>query len=291
MPRTSSPLRYPGGKTQLTKFVNHLVDINISNKPIYCEPFMGGAGVAIALLLENKIDSLILNDLDPAIYSIWKAILTESERLIEVIQDISLSIDEWRMQHNYYKLNKDISGYNFELGVSAFYLNRTNRSSIIMGGPIGGLKQESAYKLDCRFNKIDLINKIRKISAQKERIRLYNLDAIDLIMDVLMNENHNNLFTFFDPPYYKQGQALYRSFFNDVKHHKLAETIKKLENYKWIVTYDNDKEIKKIYDNIIMYTYNLKYSAQRVREEVEILFGSTCTKLESFDKVTLNLLI
>lgn len=290
MPKISSPLRYPGGKSQLSKFVNNLININIDNKSIYCEPFMGGAGVAIELLLNNKIDSLILNDYDSSIYSIWQAILTESERLIDVLEYISLNIDEWKIQRSYYYENKDFIGYDFKLGVAAFYLNRTNRSGIIMGGPIGGHNQKSVYKLDCRFNKKDLINKIKKISSQRERIRLYNLDAVDLISKVLMNENPKNLFTFFDPPYYKQGQVLYRSSFDEAKHLKLAQGIKKLENYKWIVTYDNVKEIKNIYNDMQIYTYNLRYSAQRVRNEVEILFGSPITKLESFDKVILNLL-
>lgn len=288
MPRTSSPLRYPGGKSQLSKFVKNLVNINIDKNPIYCEPFMGGAGVAIDLLLKNEVDTLILNDYDPAIYSIWNAILTEPERLIDILQTIPLNIDEWKIQQSYYKQNKDIFGYDFELGVSAFYLNRTNRSGIIMGGPIGGHNQESIYKLDCRFNKKDLIDKIRKISNQKNRIRLYNYDVVDLISKVLIKENQKYLFTFFDPPYYKQGQVLYRSSFDETKHQKLSETIKKLENYKWIVTYDNAKEIRKLYYNMQLYTYNLRYSAQRVRKEVEILFGSPTTKLESFDKVTLN---
>lgn len=290
MPRTSSPLRYPGGKSQLSKFIKNLVNININKNPIYCEPFMGGAGVAIDLLLKNEVDTLILNDYDPAIYSIWNAILTESERLIDKLQTIPLNIDEWNIQQSYYHKNKDILEYDFELGVSAFYLNRTNHSGIIMGGPIGGHNQESIYKLDCRFNKKDLINKIKKISSQRERIRLYNLDAVDLISKVLMNENPKNLFTFFDPPYYKQGQVLYRSSFDEAKHLKLAQGIKKLENYKWIVTYDNVKEIKNIYNDMQIYTYNLRYSAQRVRNEVEILFGSPITKLESFDKVIINLL-
>ena len=62
MPQTRTPLRYPGGKTQLTKFVQHTIEINNMVSPIYCEPFCGGAGVAIDLLLGHKVDSIILND-------------------------------------------------------------------------------------------------------------------------------------------------------------------------------------------------------------------------------------
>ncbi|OTO77314.1 hypothetical protein A5865_001190 [Enterococcus sp. 12E11_DIV0728] len=50
MPHTKSPLRYPGGKTQLWKFVDTTIKQNNIIEPIYCEPFAGGAGVAIELL-------------------------------------------------------------------------------------------------------------------------------------------------------------------------------------------------------------------------------------------------
>ena len=70
----SSPLRYPGGKSKLTDFVSHTLEINSIKNSIYCEPFCGGAGVAINLLLKNKVDKIILNDYDIGIYSFWKAV-------------------------------------------------------------------------------------------------------------------------------------------------------------------------------------------------------------------------
>lgn len=54
MPVTRSPFRYPGGKTQLISYVEHLLELN-NVTDTYIEPFAGGAGVAIGLLLDNKI--------------------------------------------------------------------------------------------------------------------------------------------------------------------------------------------------------------------------------------------
>lgn len=67
------------------------------------------------------------------------------------------------------------------LGFSTFYLNRTNRSGIIQAGPIGGRTQTGNYKMDCRYNTEVLIEKIKLIAKNKNRISLYNLDAIDFI--------------------------------------------------------------------------------------------------------------
>ncbi|WP_192881119.1 MULTISPECIES: hypothetical protein [unclassified Photorhabdus] len=70
----------------------------------------------------------------------------------------SVTIEEWHKQREIQN-NKD--NYNdFELGFSSFFLNRTNRSGIILKAGVigGGVEQKSKYSLDCRFNKKGLID-------------------------------------------------------------------------------------------------------------------------------------
>lgn len=288
MPITKSPLRYPGGKTQMSKFVEHTIEINKLNDVIYCEPFSGGAGVAMELLLTNKVNSIILNDLDIAIYSFWYALLNETKKFIKTIQEIPINLDTWYEQKNIYNKLKDSHQYKFELATATFFLNRTNRSGIITGGPIGGYEQKGKYKIDCRFNKPKLIKKFEEISKYANHIRLYNLDAINLINDVLLKEVPNNLFIFLDPPYYKQGKNLYKNSFDHDKHIELSTTIKNLNKYHWITTYDNNKHIEEIYNDIHVLKYTLQYSANKKRKEQEIFFHNPKTKVESFDKVFFN---
>lgn len=287
MPVTKSILRYPGGKTQLAKFVSNLITINKIKKTIYCEPFSGGSGVSMELLLTNKVNSVILNDLDPSIYSIWYAILHDTDKLVDAILEMPITMDGWYHHKDIYTELKDIPVYDFRLAVSALFLNRTNRGGIITGGPIGGYEQKSKYSLDCRFNKVGIVKKIRAIAEQRHRIRLYMLDAKDLINDVLLRENPDQLFTFFDPPYYKQGQALYKNAFNHEDHEALSESIKMMNAYKWITTYDECPEIQSIYSDYSLYTYKLRYSVNQFRTANEYLFASPATKLKSFDKVKL----
>lgn len=183
---------------------------------------------------------------------------------------------------------KDIPVYDFRLAVSALFLNRTNRGGIITGGPIGGHEQKSKYSLDCRFNKVGIVKKIRAIAEQSHRIRLYMLDAKDLINGVLLRENPDQLFTFFDPPYYKQGQALYKNAFNHEDHETLSKSIKMMNAYKWITTYDECPEIQSIYSDYRLYTYKLRYSVNQFRKANEYLFASPTTKIKSYDKVKLK---
>ena len=143
MSHTKSILRYPGGKSSLSKFVSHLLTINHLDKGIYCEPFSGGAGISIDLLLSDTVKSIILNDLDISIFSVWNAVLNETEQLIDSIINTPVTIEEWHKQREIYLQHCNDANYSFELAYATFFLNRTNRAGIITGGPIGGLKQAS----------------------------------------------------------------------------------------------------------------------------------------------------
>ena len=169
-----SPLRYPGGKGKLAPFIGSLIDEYGHRGGVYIEPFAGGAGVAIELLEKGIVSKVVINDLDKGIYSFWRAILTDTDRFVSEIDSALLTIDEWYKQREICMTKN--SRYSFELGFATFYMNRTNRSGIIKGGVIGGKKQEGEWKLDARFNKKNLINRIKKIALLKRNIHLYNKD-------------------------------------------------------------------------------------------------------------------
>lgn len=288
MPVTKSVLRYPGGKTQMTEFVEHVIQKQHLSNPIYCEPFSGGSGVSIALLLSNVVDTIILNDYDPAIYSLWYAVLHEPQRLSDSILSIPITIDEWHRQKEIYTALNEIREYNFDLALSTLFLNRTNRAGIITGGPIGGYEQRSKYSLNCRFNRATLVKKITQISSQRHRVQLYMKDAAALIHELLLKQNPHQLFTFFDPPYYKQGQTLYKNAFTHKKHVELYQSIRTMDDYSWIATYDICPEIRDIYQELPSYTYSLQYSATITRKEKEYLFCSPSLSLRSYSKFKLH---
>ncbi|HES9253572.1 TPA: DNA adenine methylase, partial [Streptococcus pyogenes] len=204
-----SPLRYPGGKTQVYDFVKELVNLNETTT--YIEPYMGGMGIALKLLLNNNVHKIMVNDYDKAIYAFWYSVLNYTEQLIEKINTTPITIDEWKLQREVQK-NKNNCDDLLTLGFSTLFLNRTNRSGIIKAGVIGGLKQDGNYKLDCRFNKEKTIKKIKLIASYKKQIKLYNMDAEKFIR--LNITKTKNSFTFFDPPYYTKGPGLYTNFYN-----------------------------------------------------------------------------
>ncbi|MDL0421379.1 DNA adenine methylase [Caldifermentibacillus hisashii] len=270
MPVTDSPLRYPGGKTQMKKFIVDLIkSLPLEERISYVEAYAGGAGVALSLLLNNFVSDIYINDADPSIYKFWFSILNQTNEFIYLINETPITMEQWQHQKN---IQKDSVMYSdLEVGFSTFFLNRTNVSGIIKGGPIGGKSQEGKYKLDCRFNKKALIKKIRRIAQYREKIHISNLDAADFIKEKIYKMNPKNTFIFFDPPYYKQGQNLYTNYYQHDDHIKISQLITSLDEYFWITTYDYSLEIEKIYKSQNKKAYYLNYSANKVRKAKEVL--------------------
>ncbi len=234
----------------------------------YIEPFAGGAGIAMELLLRNVISRIVINDYDKAVWSFWKAILTETDRFVEEIRTVPLTVDEWQKQHEILVTKND--KYSFELGFAAFYLNRTNRSGIIKGGVIGGQEQAKDWKMDVRFKREELVTRIQRIAARKKDIKLYNKDVNSFIKNYVPLYEENALI-YFDPPYFRKGQQLYMNFFNYKDHVRIEQEIREHVNCDWIITYDYEPQIEEIYHNYNLRLYDLNYSVSTKRKANELM--------------------
>ncbi len=271
MKKFYSPLRYPGGKNRLARFIALLCKENGITKKDghYVEPYAGGASVALFLLINGHVSRITINDEDRAIYAFWYSILNHSERFISKIRRTQVTKKTWQRCREL--IQKKDSASLFELGFATFFLNRTNVSGIINGGMIGGLQQKGKYKLDCRFNKQELIHRIRDIASQKRRISLFNLDALDLIK--VLKKDKKTLF-YFDPPYYLKGESLYLNHYQKSDHKQVGKQIQSIKNARWIVSYDPAKQIKRIYRGYKQLKYSLLHTARVARVGHEILFLS-----------------
>ncbi len=266
-----SPLRYPGGKSKLAKFVASIcVKNNINGH--YVEPYAGGASVALYLLINGYVKEITINDLDKGIYAFWYSILNETERFCRKIKNADITVKNWK---KFKKISSNEKTEDmFDLGFATFFLNRTNHSGIIDGGPIGGLDQSGNYKIDCRFNKRKLIEKIRTIALYKKNIILCNDDALELVKTIQKKRICENTIFYFDPPYYLKGPSLYLNHYKRDDHRKVSEAIQKIKNSKWIVSYDNVDEIKKLYSGFGRIEYSFLHVANKIKEGKEVLFYS-----------------
>lgn len=266
MPVTDSPLRYPGGKTQLTPFVIDLVRANDLYGGVYAEPFAGGAGIAWRLLLNGDMTEVWLNDIDPAVFSFWDAVVNRPDPLCELILRTPVTMEEWHRQRG---ILNDPQASPLSLAFATLFLNRTNRSGILKAGVIGGKAQTGNYKLDCRFNRADLIQKIQRIHIYRDVIRLSRLDA-EICLRKWAKSLPRRALVNIDPPYFTQGRDLYLSFYKPEDHTHLAKQVRSL-TVPWMLTYDDAPEIEVLYAGLPIYRKSLIYYAQVKRQASELL--------------------
>lgn len=266
-----SPLRYPGGKGKVSDFFQKVFLANNILDGTYVEPYVGGGSVALSLLFNEYVQNIIINDKDKSIYAFWHSVICDTESLCRLIFNTPVTMEIWQKQKEIQK-NKENSGL-LELGFSTFFLNRTNRSGILSGGVIGGNEQTGNYKIDARYKKQELINRIEHISEYAERIQIFNEDAVTLTQR-LQNILPNNTLFYFDPPYYVKGKGLYLNYYNDEDHQNIANTIANIGNQKWIVTYDCVPFITNLYNRYRQKRFELNYSANKVSKGKEIMIFS-----------------
>ena len=274
----NSPLRYPGGKAVLSDFLSATIEANELKGCCYVEAYAGGAGAAVNLLLSGKVERIILNDADVSVWSFWRAILNQTDAFIDRIKSTSVTISEWKRQREIYR---DQPRRILDLGFAAFFLNRCNRSGIMTnGGVIGGLTQTGKWKIDARYNRDQLVERIERIAAFRDKIKVCNLDAINFLRsEILPEKDRSRFFVYLDPPYYLKGSRLYLNYYAPQDHAKLARFLRQIENVHWLVTYDNTPEIRRLYSWSAITDFRLHYSAATSKEGSEILIANPGLKL------------
>jgi DNA adenine methylase len=262
-----SPLRYPGGKSALYIRLKDVIRTNSLAGCTYVEPYAGGAGAGLGLLVTGQVARIVINDLDPAIFAFWKLLTTNPSFLRERIRTAKLDSKEWAKQRKTY-LTADPKTDIEALGYATFYLNRTSRSGVLNAGPIGGHDQTGPYKIDARFNREGLLERIRILSLYIDRIVVSSGDGKDVIAKYA---NRANTFIYADPPYFEKSRGLYMNAFTLADHQELAVVLNSRAKENWILTYDNSPHVADLYGDRRRYEFELYYSAHRARKANEVV--------------------
>jgi DNA adenine methylase len=274
-----TPLRYPGGKARLAPYIAELIRAQRPRPTVYAEPFAGGAGAAIRLLADEVVDSIRINDLDPGIAALWRCIFNDTDELVRRVQTAKVTVAAWRRHRNIY--GNPTEHDDRTLGFSTFFLNRCNRSGILNARPIGGLDQTGTWKIDARFNRQDLIERIRYLSEFRHRVSVSQLDA-RAFLQVVAAEPARTL-VYVDPPYLGQGDDLYLDRLRYDDHQELAGLLTSSE-LRWFMTYDCDEHITDdLYTGLRCARFNIKHTAQRQHVGSEYAIYSDNLAVPSLD--------
>lgn len=265
---TQSPLRYPGGKSALAGLFADLLGAMNLTGATYIEPYAGGAGAGIALLREGLVDRLVINDIDPAVHAFWSSAVADTEALLDRVNTVPLTLTEWHRQRDIYRAG---TAGDFELGFAFFYLNRTNRSGVLNAGVIGGQAQTGTYKIDARFNRATLTERLRAVGDLADRIEVTDLDGRTVIQRYA---NDPRAFMYIDPPYVRAGSRLYLNAFERRDHQALAVAVNAISKAHWLLTYDVAPLIEHLYRDHYLAHLALNYSARHPGTADELIVAS-----------------
>ena len=245
---STSPLRYPGGKARFTDFILSAMKQSGEDARVFVEPFCGGAGVSIALLDSEEIDSIALNDVDPLVSSFWQVVFGKTSTddrdvkwLASQIETAELSVSEWR------RMKASSPSSSRESAFKCLYLNRTSFNGILHdAGPIGGYEQK-VRTLGVRFNREKLVRRILELYALRDKVVRVG------------NENWRRFcsstgrraggYLYIDPPYYHKAHKLYGHFFDHKAHVAMRDYLAELD-LPWMLSYDDAPEVRNLYDHL-----------------------------------------
>lgn len=267
-----TPLRYPGGKARFAPLIAELMRTNGLAGGHYLEPYAGGAGVALTLLLDGVVEHIHINDADPAIAVFWRTVTQQTRELSNMVANEPVTMDAWH--HWRAVMLGQVPATELDRGFATLFMNRTNRSGILKGGVIGGKAQTGAYKLSERFMRDGLCLRLDRIGRHASAIHVYEEDAHKLLLRCHQFLPTKSLI-YLDPPYYVKGAGLYRNFYKHEDHVRIAQFLGS-ERFRrpWVVSYDNADEIRAMYHYARSFTYGLHYTAQRRYTGAEVMFFS-----------------
>lgn len=230
-------IRYPGSKDKHIKFLAPYLTQGCSNRTIV-EPFAGTASITFHMLKNNMVDKYVINDIDMSVAAMWQTIKDKPEALINKIKQYTPKVSD------FYDFKGNPGDTAEEKAFRKIVLHQISYSGLgpMAGGPLGGRMQTSDYKIDARWRpaKLELlINETSKLLNSAEGI-ITSDDWSDTLAKGIKDEN----FIYLDPPYYKQGPALYTE--GVIDHNALAKQLA-AANTNWVLSYDDTEEVRNIY--------------------------------------------
>lgn len=252
-----SPLRYPGGKTRAIKSI----DPQVPNFIEYREPFIGGGSVFAHIKQTFDGEKHWINDLNYDVYLFWKYAKDNNEEFVNKVKRIKNGCKDGKKLYNYYKGNWD-EFFDIERAVRFFILNRITFSGTIDSG---GYSEESFQK---RFTESS-INRLAKLEDLLTGTKITNVDFEDVV-----KEPGEDVFLFLDPPYYSISKSKNKSKFygkngklhSNFDHERFASIMKNCD-HKWLITYDDCKEVRELFDFAQVIPWSLQYGMNNYGQE------------------------
>lgn len=261
-------LRYPGSKERLAKTI--IPYIPIDSLTSYCEPFFGSGAIGLRILEKLNPDTPVwINDIDYGVSCLWYSVVYNPQELCEYIVRFRPSVDEFikLREASLSETETDV----VRCGFGKLALHRISYSGLgsKSGSPLGGWNQTSKYKIDCRWNPVNLCKDVWKLHSLLSKFSSLKITRGDYKPTIAPD-----YFYYLDPPYYEQGNGLYQHGMSDDEHIELATILKSIDN-KWVLSYDSHPFISDLYSSYPGYMLEASYTMTTKAHRHELLFVNT----------------
>jgi len=254
MPKATSPLRYPGGKSRaITQIMPHIpVDLQE-----YREPFFGGGSVYFAVknLFGSRVKTYWVNDIYTDLYDFWRAARDDNQRLVDAVQAMRNDYSEGRTLYHTLKDAPDLSA--FDRAVRFFIMNRITFSGVM---DAGGYSQQAFER---RFTPSS-IQRLQTIGYWLQGTKITNEDY-----SLLLETPGDDVFIFLDPPYLsKTHSRLYGKrgeLHTGFDHERFAESLYHCP-HRWLITYDDSEEVRKLFSFATIIEWELQYGMNNYKQ-------------------------
>jgi DNA adenine methylase len=266
--------RYPGGKSKLrNKITMRLADAEKEGLQ-YREPFFGGGSIGLQLLSKTDIKNIWINDKDIGIACLWTSVIRYIDDFKERINAFVPSV------RHFHQFKEELIAIDkmpkqrkkiVDIGFKKLAIHQISYSGLgtKSGGPLGGEKQESIYKIDCRWSPKNICKKATRLHDKFATISIHDNCCTNLDFEELFISGEDDALIYLDPPYFVKGNVLYQEGFTEEDHHRLAGLLKETK-HSWVLSYDDCDEVRALYSGWAdFHSVDVKYSITATKENGE----------------------
>lgn len=253
-------IRYPGSKAKLAAQIRSRLP-DWTQGPLYVsgeyrEPFFGAGAIGLQVLNRVRHDCTVwLNDKDPGMVALWRAVWKEPGRLCSMVVAFQPTAEAFYD----FKRRDGLGEDEVDVGFRKLALHRMSVSGFgaMSGSPIGGRKGNPKYPVDCRWKPAPITRDIKEIHYMLKKFKSLRITCGDF--EPLIHEPGENVCIYLDPPYYEKGAQLYKFSMGDDDHKRLAGALRESTS-SWVLSYDDHPVVRGLYDWAAIQELSITYT-------------------------------
>lgn len=202
--------------------------------------------------------------------SIWNSVLHKKEELKEKILSYKPKVEDFFLFREEL-IQNNFSNY-LDAGFKKIIIHQISYSGLGVksGGPLGGVKQESIYKIDCRWSPEYMCKKIDYFHSLLKEKNISDNECTSVDFEKIVCVASKDSFIYLDPPYFDKGNELYQCSMSFSDHKRLSELLKNTQA-KWLLSYDNSEIIRHLYKWANIEEIDINYTIRGSRGKRELL--------------------